>query len=257
MNKQIKRLQKLLNDGKIDLQEYKEQLQELLDDEIIKQDDFDKAKDFEPESDDDKAIYSQADVDRMIMVKARKLVKKSLTDAGVDLEGVDNKDLLNTFGSLALQGQKKGGLSLDEKQINDLQKKAKAFDELEPQLKGLSLENAVLKAAGTYNPVSPKQVVRALDDYKTYLEFDEDDNLVPKSVDKALKKLAEAEPNLFQSKDGNESGEGGTDPNAGGGTNLSGKAPGGTGGGNPQDKDKKHAANKARALEMLGIKKDQ
>ncbi|WP_433958547.1 hypothetical protein [Cytobacillus horneckiae] len=259
MNKQIKRLQKLLADGKIDQAEYKEQLQELLDDEIIKQEDFDKEKDYEPNSDDDKAIYTQDDVDRMIMVKARKLVKKALTEAGVDLDGVENKDLLNTFGTLALQGQKKGNLSVDEQGLADLQKKAKYYDELQPQLKGLTIENAVLKAAGEYNPISPKQVVRALDDYKEYLEYDEDDVLVSKSVNRALKELAKAEPNLFKTAEGGgtgeEGGEGGSEGSSQG-AGFQGKAPGGAGAGNGGGKDKT-AKLKNEALEMLGFAKKQ
>ncbi|MGP9042111.1 hypothetical protein [Cytobacillus kochii] len=250
--KQIQRLQKLLKDGKIDQTEYVEQLQELLDDEIIKQEDFDKEKDYEPEDTDDKAIYSQSDVDRMIMVKARKMVKKALTEAGVDLEGVENKDLLTTFGTLSLQGQKKGDLSVDEKEVNDLKRKAKAFDDLQPQLKGLSIENAVLKAAGEFNPISPKQVVRALDDYKEYLEYDEDDVLVPKSINRALKELAKAEPNLFTTV---ESGQNeheadleGKEKSGG----FQGKTPGGAGAGKG-DKSAKETKLKNEALAMMGF----
>ncbi|WP_332648882.1 hypothetical protein [Lysinibacillus sp. 54212] len=252
MDKFIKRLQKLLSEGKIDLQEYQAQLQELLDDETINQELYDAAKDFKPESKDDEPIYTQSDVDRMIMVKARKMVKKALTDAGVDTDNIDNKDLLTTFGDLALQGQKKGSLSVDEAQLNELQKKAKAYDTLQPQLKGLTIENEVLKAAGVYNPVNPKQVVRALDDYKDLLEYDEDDVLVPKSVERALKKLSEAEPNLFTAVDGadDEDDKGGQ----AGGEGFRGKTPGGGAGGT--DQNKKHDKTKAEALAMMGIKKD-
>ena len=251
--KTIKRLQKLLAEGKITAEEYAEQLKELLEDGIIKQEEYDEAKDFQPESDDDKPIYSQADVDRMIVTKARKMIKKVLADVGVDLEGVENKDLLTTIANLALQGQKKGNLSVDEQQLNDLQKKAKAYENLQSQLKRLTIENAVLKEAGKFKPVNPKQVVRALDDYKEYLEYDEDDNLVPKSVEKALKKLAEAEPNLFQAADGQQ--DGGTGE---GQSTFSGKGPGGQAGGNPSNKqDKKYAENKARALEYLGLTKNE
>lgn len=248
--KQLKRLQKLLAEGKIDQAEYKEQLQELLDDEIIKQEEFDGAKDYTPDKGDDKPIYTQEDVDRMIMVKARKMVKKALGDAGVDLADVDNKDLLTKFATLALQGQKKGDLSVDEKQLADLQKKAKQFETLQPQLKGLTIENAVLKAAGQYDPVNPKQVVRALADYSDLLEYDEDDVLVGKSVDRALKKLAEAEPNLFKAAgEGQE--EGGTGEGSQG-AGFQGKPPGGAGAGNGGGKDKA-AKLKAEAMSMLGI----
>lgn len=191
----------------------------------------------------------------MIMVKARKLVKKALTDAGVDLDGVENKDLLNTFGTLALQGQKKGSLSVDEKGLTDLQKKAKAYDDLQPQVKGLTIENAVLKAAGTYNPISPKQVVRALEDYKELLEYDEDDVLVPSSVDKALKKLATAEPNLFKTAEGGGTGEEGVEGGSQG-AGFQGKPPGGAGAGNGGGKDKATKL-KNEALAMLGLNQQQ
>jgi hypothetical protein len=253
MNKQIKRLQKLLTDGKISQEEYAEQLQELLDDNIIKQEDFDGAKDFEPESDDDKPIYSQADFDRSLVSKARKMVKKALTDAGVDLTGIENKDLLTTFGSLALQGQKKGALSVDEKQLADLQKKAASFDQLQPQLKGLTIENEVLKAAGKFNPVNPKQVVRALDDYKELLEYDEDDVLVASSVEKALKKLATAEPNLFTAVEGGTNDEDDLEGQQGG---FAGKPPGGAGAGGSKPAAKQEKL-KTEALAMLGLGKQQ
>lgn len=252
MNKQIKRLQKLLTENKIDLAEYKEQLQELLDDEIIKQEDFDQAKDFEPVNEDDKPIYSQEDVNRMITSKARQMVKKALRDAGVDTEGVENKELLTTFGNLALQGQKKGSLTVDEKEVADLKKKAKSYDDLQPQVKKLTIENAVLKSAGELNPLNPKQVVRALDDYKEYLEYDEDENLVPKSVDRALKELAKAEPNLFKTAEAGEGGAGSNDPEPG----FKGKSPGGAGAGDPKP-DKKQEELKAKALEMMGLSKKQ
>lgn len=256
MNKYIKRLQKQLADGKIDLAEYKEQLQELLDDKLIEQKDFDDAKDFEPEGDDDKPIYSQTDFDRSLVIKARKMVKKALTDAGVDLDGVDNKDLLKTFGDLALQGQNKGGLTVDEKEVNDLKKKAKAFDELQPQVKTLSLENAVLKAAGQYKFINPKQVVRALEDYKEFLEYDEDDVLLPKSVDRALKELVKAEPNLLKTagdEDLDEDDDLDEDQNKGG---FQGKPPGGGAGGS-QKAATKQAKLKSEALEMLGLGKKE
>ncbi|MED3571954.1 hypothetical protein [Cytobacillus praedii] len=251
--KTIKRLQKLLAEGKITQEEYKEQLQEFLDDGIIKQEEFDGAKDFQPQNKDEDLIYSQEDVNRMITSKARKMVKKALTDAGVNLDGVENNDLLDTFGNLALQGQKKGNLSVDETQLNDLQKKAKAYDQLQPQVKGLTIENAVLKAAGTYNPVNPKQVVRALEDYKEYLEYDEDDVLVPKSVEKALKKLAEAEPNLFSNAGtGNEEDLEGGSGTGTGTAGFQGKPPGGGAGGGSQQQQKQ-AKLKAEALAMLNI----
>lgn len=249
----IKRLKKLLENGKIDAQEYKEQLQELLDDQSITQEEFDGAKDFEPQGKEDELIYSQEDVNRMITSKARKIVKKALTDAGVDVEGVDGKEIVNHFAQLAVTGQKKGKLDATEEELNTLRRKAKAYDDLQPSVKSLSLENAILKAAGELKPHNPKQVVRALSDYENLLEYDENEVLVSKSVDRALKKLAEAEPNLFQTADNPGGGAGNNQEN-----NFAGKPPGGTAGGGTGggSNDQKYAANKAKALEYLGIKKD-
>lgn len=246
MNKQIKRLQKLLTEGKIDAAEYTEQLQELLDDEIIKQEDFDGAKDFEPEDEDSKPIYTQEDFNRQIVIKSRKMVAKALKEAGVNIEDVDPKELLTTFASLAVQGQKKGSLSVNEEEVNSLQKKAKQLDTLQAKVKNLSMENAVLKAAGAYNPLNPKQVVRALGDYADLLEYDEEDNLVAKSVDKAIKKLAEAEPNLFHAKADDEEDEDKKD-------GFAGKSPGGTGQGTTKEQQK-NAATRDKALALLNIK---
>lgn len=246
MNKQIKRLQKLLTEKKIDAEEYTEQLQELLDDEIIQQADFDGAKDFEAIDEDDKPIFTQADLDRQIVAKSRKLVTKALKDAGVSLDDVDPKDLLGTFANLALQGQKKGSLSVDEAEVASLQKKAKQAETLQSKVKAMTMENAVLKAAGTYSPLNPKQVVRALADYADFLEYDEDDNLVTKSVDKALKELAKAEPNLFHAKADDE----GDDDKKGG---FNGKSPGGTGQGTNKEQQKA-AETKAKALALMKIK---
>lgn len=245
MNKQIKRLQKLLTEKKIDAEEYTEQLQELLDDEIIQQTDFDGAKDFEAIDEDDKPIFTQADLDRQIVAKSRKMVTKALKDAGVTLDDVDPKDLLGTFANLALQGQKKGSLSVDEAEVASLQKKAKQAETLQSKVKAMTMENAVLKAAGTYSPLNPKQVVRALADYTDLLEYDEDDNLVTKSVDKALKELAKAEPNLFHAKEDEED-----DPKQGG---FNGKPPGGAGQGTSKEQQK-NAATRDKALALLNIK---
>lgn len=246
--KTIKRLQKQLNEGKITAQEYAEQLQELLDDEAIDQATYDEAKDFEVENDDDKLIYSQEDFNRQLLPKARSMVKKALRDAGVNIDNVDNKELLNTFANLALQGQKKGSLDIDEAKANELQKKAAKLDELQPKVKALTLENALLKAAGTYNPLNPKQVVRALEDYSEHLEYDEDDNLVEKSVDRALKKLAEAEPNLFKPSEGSDEEDKKQQQN-----DFRSKPPGG--GGKGTNAEQKVAAKRDEALALMGYKK--
>ena len=252
MNKHIKRLQTKLQAGKITAEEYAEQLAELLEDELVSQEEHDEAKEFEVDDPNDKPIYSQADFDRSIVAKARQMVKKALTTKGVDLEKVDKKELLDHFADLALQGQKKGNLSVDEQELAALQVKAKAAETLQPKIQQLTIENAVLKAAGKYNPVNPKQVVRALDDYSDLLEYDDDDVIVGKSVETALAKLAKTEPNLFKAVDETTPPTGDDNPPAGG---PKGKPPGGST--PPPGGKKKNEDLKAQALDMLGIKKDQ
>ncbi|MCY9666704.1 hypothetical protein M5X11_17515 [Paenibacillus alginolyticus] len=67
--------------------------------------------------------------------------------------------------------------------------------------KRILLENAVLKQAATLNPIHMKQVVLALEDreYAELLEYIDQDELNPTSVNRALKHLAATEPNLFYS----------------------------------------------------------
>ena len=124
------------------------------------------------------------------------------------------------------------------------------MDDLTAQCKKLIIENAVLKEAGKYNPVNPAQVVRAIStDYLDSIEFDEENGTADaKSVARAIRKVHDAEPNLFKSA-GDDGGEGGAGGSGGG---FRGKGPGGAGG----TKDAELEAKKAEALEMLGIKKD-
>lgn len=63
----------------------------------------------------------------------------------------------------------------------------------------LAIENAVLKQAAQLNPIKTRQVVLALEDreYAEMLEYDDRDVLNPASVNRALKRLAAAESNLF------------------------------------------------------------
>jgi hypothetical protein len=65
------------------------------------------------------------------------------------------------------------------------------------------IENAVLKQAGKLNPFRTRQVVLALEDqeYSEILEYDDRDELNPASVNRALKRLAVEEPNLFFTPD--------------------------------------------------------
>ena len=248
MNKHIKRLQTQLEAGKITAEQYTAMLNDLLEDEFVTQEEHDGAKDFEVEDPNDKPIYSQADFDRSLIAKARQMVRKALTEKGVDLEKVDKKNVIDHFADLALQGQKKGNLSVDEQELATLQAKARLADTLQPKIKQMTIENAVMKAAGKYDPVNPKQVVRALEDYANDLEYDDDDVLVSGSVDRALAKLAKAEPNLFKATENGADDP--QDPPAGSG--LTGRTPGGST--PPPAGKQKDEQLTAQALEMLGIK---
>lgn len=113
----------------------------------------------------------------------------------------------------------------------------------------IMLENAVLKMTGTHKPVNTAQVVRALDDYSHLLDYEDDGTINGKSVERAIRKLAEAEPNLFVVVEG---GEGNEDLGGGG---FKGKGPGG--GIPPAEAAEKFAAKKRAALEMIGIKTEK
>lgn len=253
MNK-LKRLQQRYADGKINEEAYQAAVADLLEDADLTQEEHDTALEYTPDDDsDEKLIYSQADMDGAIVKKARALVKKSLKDAGVDVADVKPQDLLTKVAELAAAGN--GKAKETDSEVAELRRKAAAFDKLEPVNKSLTVENAVLKSAAKLNPINPAQVVRALNaDYADLLEYDEETGaLDPKSVAKALKRVADVEPNLFGKP------EGGTDDNQqhqqADGT-FSGKTPGGAGGGTTQaEKDAaKMATQKAKALDMLGIK---
>jgi hypothetical protein len=246
MNK-IKALQKRLEKEEITKAEYAAQLQDLLDDEAIDQDAFDEAKDFEPE--EDEKIYSQAEMDAAILMKARTMVKKELKKAGYDLTDVQNKDLLSEVSKIAQIAKEKGNLDASEQEIADLRNAAKSAEKLQGTVGRLTIENTVLKSAGKYNPVNPAQIVRALNaDYADKLEYDEDEQLIPASVDRALKAVQKAEPNLFAApanpdEDHDQTGQQG-----------GGKPPGGSSQSKSQ-KDKQAEANKARMAELLNLPK--
>ena len=106
-------------------------------------------------------------------------------------------------------------------------------------MKGLTLENAVLKTASKFNPVNSAQVVRALKaDYSGHIEYDDvTGELIPGSIERAIGRLVKAEPNLFQEPGDTGSG-------------FRGKPPGG---GNPPLSTGDLEKNKAVALKMLGI----
>lgn len=154
-------------------------------------------------------------------------------------------------GSIKQDGGEGGtGSTIDEAELTTLRAKAAKADDLTAQCKKLIIENAVLKEAGKYNPVNLAQVVRAIStDYLESIDFDEENGTADaKSVSRAIRKVHDAEPNLFKKADTDDNDNGGT---SGGG--FQGKGPGGAGG----TKNAEHEAKKAQALAMLGIKKEE
>ncbi|XJZ25958.1 hypothetical protein ACF5W4_11150 [Bacillota bacterium Lsc_1132] len=258
MNK-LKKLQSDYRAGKLTKAQYEAAVKELLDGEDINQEEHDDALEFDPEEGgNEKPIYTQSEMDAAIVKKARALVKKAAREAGLELQDVAPRDLINHIAGLAATGS--GKQQEGDKEVAELRRKASLYDQLEPQNKSLVVENAVLKAAGKYNPVNPSQVVRALNaDYSGLLEFDDETgSLDSKSVSKAIKRIAEAEPNLFKDPQGGNEGEGGQGGNEGGqGSGFSGKTPGGAGAGSGDMQAEKLAADKARALELMGLKKPE
>lgn len=117
----------------------------------------------------------------------------------------------------------------------------------------LMLENAVLKMTGKHKPLNPTQVVRALADYSDHIEYDDEGRLIGKSVEKAIRKMAEAEPNLFAAATGEED----NDDGSGTGPGFKGKPPGGGAPAANTAAAAKHAKLKSEALSMLGINKEQ
>ena len=117
---------------------------------------------------------------------------------------------------------------------------------LESKIKDLSIENAVLREAGTYNPVNPTQVVRAIrSDYMDDIDYDDETGDVDKkSVGRVLKRVSVAEPNLFKTKDENP------DQDRQG---LKSKGPGGGTGGADDKTDEKVKS----ALSLMGIAKKE
>lgn len=239
----LKKLQDQYLKGEITKAQYEAEVKKLLDEEILDQDTYDTALEYDPEA--EKPQFTQADVDRMVAARATKMVKKALKDAGVDLEGVQNKDLLPKVTEL-LKGKKDDGQG-DGKPNADVEKWKTAATTASAKLKDVTIENAVLKAAGKYNPVNVVQVVRALKaDYMDLVEIDDENGVDAKTVDLALKRMFTAEPNLFKQDDGN-GGEG----NGGTGGGYKGKGPGGGAGGD--DKGGEMAKKKAEAMALMGI----
>jgi hypothetical protein len=261
----LKRLQEKYRAGKLTKAQYEEKVKELLDDQDINQEEYDKALQFDPKAPEGgELIYSQEDMDRMAVNVARRLIRKEFKAAGIDLD-VDNKGLLaHIVGLVKDAGKGDGkGASVDEKELAQLRKDAAKAKVLGEKLKDLALENAVLRNAnGPYTPVNPNQVVRALKDYADEIEYDENDVPEKRSVDLVLRKLAKAEPNLFKTPEGGNGdddksgGAGDGDKGGGNGSSFKGKTPGGgAGGGNSANKSKEDATL-AEMLAAVGVKKD-
>lgn len=244
----LRKLQERYLKGELTKAQYEAELKKLLDDETLDQDAYDDAMDYDP--DYERPKYSQAEVDSTIAKKAVKLVRKALKEAGVTIDA-DDKNLISTVAETLKNGNTGNGdggnSGVDEAELTALKQKAGKVDELLGTCKKLTIENAVLKEAGKYNPVNPAQVVRAISsDYMDSIDFDDETGTADaKSIARAIRKVHDAEPNLFKAVDqGDEGGENGS---------FRGKGPGGAGG----SKDAELEAKKTEALAMLGISKDK
>jgi hypothetical protein len=247
--KKLKELQEKYKKGELTKAQYEAAVKELLDKDVLDQEAYDEALEYDPES--EKPIYTQADVDHMVVGKAVKMVRKALKDAGIELDA-DNKALLPKVAELVKAGTGKGDGKATDQDLEKLRKLEAKDTTSTAKLRELTIENAVLKAAGTYKPVNAVQVVRALrTDYMDLVEYDDTEGTVDsKSVERALRKIKEREPNLFQTDDNDPDGGYHEDD-----FGFKGKGPGGGSGGGSK-KEAEYAARKAEALEMLGIKKE-
>lgn len=246
----LRKLQEQYLKGELTKAQYDAEVKKLLDGEILDQEAYDEALDYDPEH--ERPVYSQADVDAMVVKRAVRMVRKSLKDAGVSVEA-DDKTLLTKVAEQLKAGPKAADTTVPattttDEDVAKLRTQADRATTLSERIKDLVVENAVLKEAGKYNPVNPTQVVRALRlDYMDAIDYDEDTGAVDaKSVSRALKKVHESEPNLFKAV---EDGDLGTNKN----NDFRGKGPGGGSGGGSDD----HSAKHAQALAMLGITKPE
>ncbi|GKU79298.1 hypothetical protein [Paenibacillus sp. L3-i20] len=254
----LKKLQERYRAGKITKDVYDAKVAEGLEDEVINQEEHDAALKFDPKAPEGgELIYSQEDVDRIVVTKSRTLLRKELKAAGIELD-VDNKGLMAHVVNLVKGEKGKEGV-VTEVELATLRKDASKAKALGDQLKNLTLENAVLRnVGGQYTPVNPNQVVRALRDYADEIEYDEYDVPEKRSVELVLRKLAKAEPNLFKSPEDDDNDNNGVDDDKNGANSgrLSGKTPGGgASGGKPANKSKEDAAL-AAMLSSVGIKSE-
>lgn len=242
----LRKLQDRYLKGELIKAQYEAEVKKLLDEELLDQDTYDEALEYDPEH--EKPQYSQADVDAIVAKRAVRMVKKVLKDAGVNIEA-DDKTLLTKVAEQLKGGNKQDGIKAEgvtDEDLANLRTQAQKAKTLSDRVKDLFVENAVLKEAGKYNPVNPTQVVRALRiDYMDAIDYDEDTGEVDvKSVSRALKKVHESEPNLFKAVED-------TDPEDKG-DGFKGKGPGGAVGSGTD-----HDAKKAQALAMLGLGTDK
>lgn len=238
----IKKLQEKYLKGELTAATYAEEVAKLLADGDIDQEQHDEAMDYDPEH--ERPQYSQADVDAMITSKAVRMVRKVLKDNGVAIDA-DNKTLLSTVAE-KLKAAADGKTQLSDEDKTALTNANSKITTLEEKIKDLAIENAVLKAAGTYNPVNPTQVVRAIRlDYMDDIDYDDTTGVVDaRSIARTLKKVHGAEPNLFKVADGD-------DPNKDD-NGFKSKGPGG----GTASADKTDA-KVTEALSMLGIKQEK
>lgn len=255
----LKKLQERYRSGKLTKEQYNQKVADGLEDEVLNQEEHDAALKFDPKAPEGgDLIYSQEDVNRIVITKSRSVLRKALKDAGIDLGDVDNKGLMDHVVNLVKgDGKKPDGIT--EAEVAKLRADAGKAKTIGEQLKGLLLENAVLKnASGKYTPVNANQVVRALRDYDDEIEYDDNDVPVKGSIDALLKRIAKAEPNLFKSSEDpsnagdDEDDKGGNDKS----NNFSGRPPGGGGSGGNKTQAKEDAQLKGM-LDLMGIKSSE
>lgn len=241
----LKKLQEQYLKGELTKAQYDAEVKKLLEGDILDQDAYDEALEYDPEQ--ERPVYSQVEVDAIVVKRATRMVRKALKDAGVTVDA-DDKTLLTKVAEQLKAGPKEDGTATTttDEDVAKLRLQADRATTLSERLKDLVVENAVLKEAGKYNPVNPTQVVRAIRlDYMDTIDYDEDTGAVDaKSVSRALKKVNESEPNLFKLPE-----EGGTD----GAATFTGKAPGSGSGSTTAAQD----AKRAQARDMLGIPKTE
>jgi hypothetical protein len=264
MNK-VKKLQAQLKEGKITKAQYEAEIKKLLEADEIDQEDYDEAKTYDPAAEE--KIYSQAEVDSFIAKKATQLLRKMCKDAGVDIDGVSNKDL-TAHVTEVLKGKpgetgKGKGDKADDAEVAKLQKKAAKVDALLAQLKAVSVELAVIKelTTGDYKGANPVQVLRAVRlDYMDTIDVEEDGDAIKvdrSSVTRTIKTIKKAEPTLFKtaaaSDDGDQEDDDQEDEDDGDSGTFKGKGPGG--GGKPASGKNLEAQTK-KALELMGYKQE-